>query len=1255
MVYFSYAKKSKNAVGRWYFRAWKCCFVQYAMVVCGAFVLSCVVQAQTRNDQPNSQLELSLVDLNLRIVWGGSAPANYVGTLELDGGTLTSTQQLGIDSNDPSFLLKNSMGKLAISDKKTRFGGCDVHVQAKSNNRLTLQLQIEDEETSQTIVKEFAWTLKSLRDSPDAQELGINGCRLSIDRVPGDRLRVVTSRSHLIYNSEEPLSLQVQPYSLPWLTTHCNFECELIELDNGHQIYRKTKQITLDAFGNGELYDVLSVAPKDEGVYELRFKIGPKRIMPGIILKYPSIERSVQFVVYNNLPNNKSSQVSSRGSDDDAGWQAQSQPPLSSFGTQSLTSRLAGRIDNSRRFPFLEIARTLSVMQKDSANEQKTVIGDSMLQIPAGGVAVASIHNLSPGDLHRLSIFSSSSNAAFRVAIHSKPASDTKGDLAIANEVFDASISRSLDRAVNSTSSSSEENFDLLFWPSLQDVQIEIANLNPNCALDINGVFVDVWIEPMQGQKTKLASFVSPSTVLELHSPNVRGVFGADSAANSDAKRVYDEWQLFLHFAKQSAVYCKANGFESLAMTVHSEGSSLFPSSKLSTNARFDTGTFSSDARDPLRKDVVELMYRVLSRHGVELIPMLEFGSPMREVEDAFTKVDSKELFQHRDATIATSGSVTHLYNPLSPRVQQAIAGALEEFESRYRAHPGYRGFALRASSATHLVLSLPIEQTNPLILDRFGASVAGNLPKDSLQREQFISQRLQGAYGQWHQEAVSDFLSDLKNKPKWVSTDNVPTASPNKLSALVVNPISVGPQTIELSSVPVTVAAQWNLENPRSIHIAMERPVSQFDSSFARLSQITKPFLSSNTTSLPYRENARSLSRVRIWSSERGGQALLVLNSGAISESIHLAWSALPSDFRLQSTHAEETANSNQRVEINASAREWKLQIASGEAIRIDLHPESGLPISWYSIETLVARSLDTALVSLEQAIGRLSVPQPRSATLSNSSFEAQNNNVRRGRLSGWTTSIDPDASVDVDSRTATDGKYAVKIESKNPSSIAWIQSDPFAMTPADRMMVSLQAAADPMPQQVTISLSKYDPKSDRFETVAVREVADKIQRPGNQVKWGYVGVDLSKEFQMATQSNEAELFRLQIETAGIVSLWLDDIVVSTSFLRDSERRDLRSELFLARNSLQSGDSTPAVAMLNSARGRLVLWSDSSVANPKVMVSIPVVREAKVNSKSPSPDERPVPDSRSEGVPNENTKQRPIKRLRNYWWSRKE
>ena len=108
---------------------------------------------------------------------------------------------------------------------------------------------------------------------------------------------------------------------------------------------------------------------------------------------------------------------------------------------------------------------------------------------------------------------------------------------------------------------------------------------------------------------------------------------------------------------------------------------------------------------------------------------------------------------------------------------------------------------------------------------------------------------------------------------------------------------------------------------------------------------------------------------------------------------------------------------------------------------------------------------------------------------------------------------------------------------------------------------------------------------------------------------------------------------------------IWLDDFSISTNFLRERERRDLRSDLFLARTSLQNGDSSPAVTMPNSPRGRLIQWADSYEAKTKVMVSL------RDDGK-----DRPVPLSESCTEPaTTELKLRRIKRLRNYWWQHKE
>ena len=1209
---------------------------------------------QTRIDSSNQQPEVLPLDLKLRIVWGGQKPVSYVGSIELENGTLFGTQQLGIDPNDPSFLLSDSKGRLTFDDQQTRFGGCDIRVQAKSNSRLILQLQIADPDTSKIITREFAWSLKSLRDNPDLQELGFNDCRLSIDRVPGDRLRVVTNRNHLVYNSEEPMDIQIQPYGLPWNSAPGNLDFSIVRLHDEQVVVRKSKTISLDERGHGESYDIPASAPKEEGVYEIRLKFEPKRILPGIIFRHLSIERVVQFVVYNNTPARSILNAHSSLEEDLASkWKPLVHIPLKSFENQSLTSLLAGQLASSKRFPLFDFAKSFSIMPKELSFDPSFGANETALQIEPSAIATTTITGLVPGEMHRLAMLSSNNNATYRVSISQiEPREQKSHEGLLANELFEVSSTRSIDRVVNPSTALGDEILEVLFWPNSRSAKLEITNLNATQTLQITKSAVDVWNE---SPKALTSQSLAPKNgcILELHSANLRISFGSEAIGNSEKKSpVYDDWRLFLRFAKQVGDYCRASGYETLAMTVHHEGGSLFPCSKLSSNARFDTGTFSSDGRDPLRKDILELMYRVMSRYGVEFVPMLELDSPIREIEEAIAKGVDKDLLQLRDSPRSIAGPFGNLYNPHSPIVQQAIAIALDEFETRYRSHPNYCGFALRATNASHLDVSVPIDQTNTAILDRFANAIGGNLPKDMTQREQFIVQRLQAAYSQWRKDSIAGFLERLKAKPKWVSIETESITESAGQSPAFISPILVGPPGSDLSQIHTAITGQWHLNSPHPIHIAMDKPIGRFDSSFARLARAAKPFQFNNTSSLPYRNNTRTHSKVRVWSSKEAGRSLLVSNAGAITESVHLAWDHLPSRYRLFSIQESDSADSITGLEVNLEAREWHFRIAASEVLRIDLEEEA-LPMYWYSQETETFQALDAALQSIEQAVSRLSIPQARVSTLSNPSFEGQNVAIRRGHLSGWTTSIDPNATVDIDSISANDGKSSIKIESNNSSSIAWIQSDPFALVQTERLFVSFQVAAEQAPQQVTISLSVFDPKTERFETIAVRDFANRIQRLKDPTNWSNVGVDLSNEFQLASQGNEAVLCRLQFEAKGKGRLWLDDVSLSTSFLRDGERRDLRSELFLAKASLQNGDSSPAVAMLNSSLGRLIQWSDTSVDNHKILVSTSTNKGMAI-SKSMGQDIQ-----KSNALNNDanspDTKQRPVKRLRNYLWPRKD
>lgn len=1208
------------------------------------------------------------LELNVRVVWGGSVPANYSGSIELDHGKLVSLHQLGIDPFDPSFLRNASDDKLPFEDRATKFGGCDIRVLGKSTCRLKVKITSTDPQSQQTSTKQYEWLLNDLRENAHVENLELGDCRLSVDRVPGDRLRVTTSRNHLIYNSEEPLSLQIQPCLLPWISTSGTLEYAIFDVKTGHELARQSKSLAIDEVGNSESSTVLLSAPRDEGVYDLRLRLEPKRKLTGMLTRSPVVERNVQFVVYNEP-------TSAQPRRESLPWQTLSEMDIQSFEIQSQTEHLLEQGDGAKRFPLLEAAKSVTLGRKDSHAVSSKGTSASPLSLVPGNQGVTTLSGLVPNEMHRLTVTTSNHNAPFRVVVSETQTRDRKKvKLACANEVFDATVQRSVQQSVQrsvqqssyrnleSSAGLGHDKFEVLFWPTSRSANLEISNLSSNHSIEIPSVQVEVLTAVVEVLPTVVevlptvlpavlptgveginAAKTSDRTLstLEFHSSNIRN-FSARMARSSRISGSYDDWELFLEFAESTAKQCMANGFESFAMVVDGEGGTLFPSSKFSSNYRFDTGIFSSDGRDPIRKDVVELMYRSLSRYGIDFIPMFELSSQLIELEEAIVRNEELDVMQKREQPISTDGRdlFSHRkYNPLSARVQRAIASGLDEFELRYRSHVSYKGIAMRLSDASHLTGSKSIADTNTAILEQFASETGSNIPRESVQRDPFVSQQAKALYQQWHNNSIYTYLKKLKVSPRWISvpSENTSIASNGELRIFVA--LQVGPNGLDLSDAKAAILNRWNTDSPRPIHIAMNQPTRVLDSSLANLFQLSKPFQSGSALSVLHRDSARSISRARVWSDGEHGESLLLSNAGAVAETIVVGWDSMPRQFQVTATFADSNCNPRDSIESMNSLSEWRIALPAGEAIRIDLADDSKpLALYWFSDDAMTLRLLQAGLQSVDEAINRMSIPQAMVGVPTNASFEEQTASHRRGRIEGWTTSIDPNASVSINSQSASDGGSSIKIDANQASSIAWLQSDPFAMTTTDRLSVAFHAAAEMNPDKATVSLWQFDPKTERFEVKATREFQSKLQRSAGKTAWNPIRFDLTKEFENTLKPFETQLVRLQFEVNGKGQSWLDQVTISTDFLRDEERRDLRSELFLARSSLQKGDSGPAVKMLTSSRGRLVRWGNSSMKSPSVLVSTSLAKEQLIPNASVLPEK---PDSTPKSS----------KRTRSFWW----
>jgi hypothetical protein len=192
-----------------------------------------------------------------------------------------------------------------------------------------------------------------------------------------------------------------------------------------------------------------------------------------------------------------------------------------------------------------------------------------------------------------------------------------------------------------------------------------------------------------------------------LSTPDSLANFGVPRASGDAAERDAASWNSFYAGAQRATDYLRGSGGNCLMLPVFAEGSTMYPSAFVERSLRFDSSLLSSSGRDTRQKDVVEMLYRVFDRNGFTFIPELQFSSPLAALERQLASSESEtqgiELIGSDGRSWrevhGSSRDLTPYYNPLDPRVQDAVLDVIREFVERYGSHPSFRGIAIELDS----------------------------------------------------------------------------------------------------------------------------------------------------------------------------------------------------------------------------------------------------------------------------------------------------------------------------------------------------------------------------------------------------------------------------------------------------------------------------------------------------------------------------------------------------------------------------
>ena len=226
---------------------------------------------------------------------------------------------------------------------------------------------------------------------------------------------------------------------------------------------------------------------------------------------------------------------------------------------------------------------------------------------------------------------------------------------------------------------------------------------------------VDVAGDATRPEQVVLASAAIPSVPQlvgpHVKSPDLNSVFGPQQAftrravagrASEDAQN----WDAFYAGAERAADSLRDRGETCLMLPVLADGSTIYPSAFVERSVRFDRGSLSG--HDPQQKDIVEMLYRVFDRRGLALIPELRFDCPLTALERQLAAGESQgiELVGANGLSwseVDEANSNLTPYNPLDPRVQQAVLDIVGEFVARYRHHRSYRSVAINIDRRSYL------------------------------------------------------------------------------------------------------------------------------------------------------------------------------------------------------------------------------------------------------------------------------------------------------------------------------------------------------------------------------------------------------------------------------------------------------------------------------------------------------------------------------------------------------------------------
>jgi len=718
--------------------------------------------------------------LRLRVDWGGPTEALWQGMIAVTQGTLSEPRPLGIEADEPGSMWLDrgplfavpageradsapavpEMDQLVIRQRSPRtYDGVDFSVNAPPEAKLLIAFWAQQDQG------EPRWItipLGELSEDSRITKLDDRGSQLLVRRAPGDMLRVTMRHPSLVFSPGETLAFDVHPTCLPVDPgTKLKLKAELLP-------GRAAKGSPLEerdfAVGDEGPLPFKIQLPEQEGVYDVLLTAWDapwRRWTQPVRGQQPLAERRIQVLVLDpRVP------IETQGVEGEPTLVEEVNPANPKWWEEQIAKwgEHFAKLPRPRRLPRVwkealgnGLSRTLEHPLGDIVQ-----LGPS----PKGRELAWEAYTLPirhPGQPHVLEVdYPSDVPQTLGISIIEPNA---------AGAVYPIGVDSGVDLAEEVTGGSRPPRWlqhRVIFWPKTKSPMVLITNRREGSPAAYGKIRVRWFGE-------HLPAFSGPGGRPErllgayLDRPLFPENFSATQALVSSSE-LADDWVTFHQGGTRLVEYLDHVGFNGLMVSVLADASTLYPSAILEPTPRYDTGAFQHSGQDPIRKDVLEMLFRLFDRHGLQLIPAMDFSTPLPELEKELRRggpqTDGIRWVGPEGKTrLETHGPVrgrAPYYNLLHPRVQEATLATIREVVERYAHHPAFTGLAIQLSAKGYAQLLDPSWGMDDATIGRFERDtqkrVPGEGPGRFAERARFLAAECPQQWLDWRAERLGEF-----------------------------------------------------------------------------------------------------------------------------------------------------------------------------------------------------------------------------------------------------------------------------------------------------------------------------------------------------------------------------------------------------------------------------------------------------------------------------------------------------------------